>query len=222
MSAEGTARDAAVVSFGDDRLLLEECSHRVLNEIASAIAAVRLARSAKGPDARERLLSGAIDRLEGFARSHRLLSGPTPPLADVSRGVDELVRALAASRPETRLATLRLSLPEIWIDGATARRTMLVAAELVWNAMRHALSGRSGMLDVAVSVERGDVVLRVADDGPGLGVVSDGCGTGLGTPIVRELVARGNGATSCGSGAGGTEWIVRLPVDPAALRSARP
>lgn len=216
------AGDAAVAAFGEDRLLLEEANHRVLNELACAIGALRLVRSARGSRTRWRLLGEAIERLEAFAAAQRLLSGPTPGSVNVSRRLEDLCRALVAARPGVRAASVRMHVPDLWVDGATARRILLVAAELVANALRHALAGRAGVLEVSVSLDGTDAVLVVADDGPGLAAGSAAAGTGLGTPIVRELVARGEGALSCDSGPRGTAWRVALPLDMAAMAKVRP
>lgn len=57
-----------------DRLLLDEAYHRVANEVASALATLRLAQSAKGQRARNDMMTIAIDRLEGFGECSRLLA----------------------------------------------------------------------------------------------------------------------------------------------------
>jgi nitrogen-specific signal transduction histidine kinase len=57
------------------------------------------------------------------------------------------------------------------------------------------------------------VVLTVRDFGPGIGGGRPR-GSGLGTRLVSELVARRGGLLECVTGAGGTTVRVALPVRP--------
>jgi len=86
---------------------------------------------------------------------------------------------------------------------------------------------------VETGLDRGDVVLTVTDDGPGLGAVDpdalferfyradeartpDGTqgGTGLGLSIVRALAqAHGGSATAENGPSGGARFTVRLPQE---------
>jgi signal transduction histidine kinase len=105
-----------------------------------------------------------------------------------------------------------------------------VAAELnqVWaNLIDNALDAApaSGKVVITAARENRSVVVRVADDGPGIpeevrGRIFDpffttkdvGKGTGLGLDIVRRLVERHDGDIEVQSRPGRTEFIVSLPV----------
>ncbi|GAA3572512.1 HAMP domain-containing sensor histidine kinase [Microlunatus spumicola] len=146
-----------------------------------------------------------------------------PLLVDVATDVPgrEGVR-VEAVRPDRDLT--------VSADPAELRRVLV---NLTTNAIRHARS--QVRLDVAAGPD-GRVVLRVTDDGPGIPVADrervferfarlddarsrDAGGTGLGLPIVAELVARAGGTiTLTDAPEGGLRAEVRLPArsDPAA------
>lgn len=94
------------------------------------------------------------------------------------------------------------------------RRLALVAAELVVNAMRHALDGRRGHLTVRLDRRDGMVRLTVADDGPGIRTGAPATGTGWGGAIVSELVARSGGSLLVDTGPTGTVVEVLFPLAP--------
>lgn len=198
-----------------DRLLLDEANHRTGNEVAAALAALRLVSSARGSKSRWRLLAEAIDRLEGFGRVHVLLGRPVRGSVDLGRDLEELCRSMLASRFSAGDARVEMRLPSMFVDGATARTAMLICAELVANAVHHVLSQRGGLLEVELERLGDDIIIGVADDGPGLAAPSAASGTGLGSGIVADLVGRANGAIECDTGPHGTRFLVRLPFDPA-------
>ena len=203
--------DTMVPSASEDRLLLLEHTHRVANEVASALAALHLVRSASGPKLRWRLLGSAIERLEGFAAVNRVLAvaGGRVPL-DVE--LDRLCNGLGAARRSAKGSRISLDLAAVEVDGETARLVLMIAAELILNAIRHALEGRDGKLVVVLRRVDGDVALSIIDDGPGMAAASPSSGTGMGGPLVRELVRRADGWIDCESGPDGTTFSVAVPV----------
>lgn len=210
----GTTAEALPVS--DDRLLLDELNHRTANEVAAALAALRLIKSASGSQSRWRMVNEAIDRFEGFAEVHRLLSGRILPQANVALIVERLCLAMMTSHYADGRCTVRLCLEDVWTDGETARRLALIAHELVANAVRHAFGSGDGNLHVVISGQTGPagyVMLSVGDDGPGLAASAATSGSGLGGTIVAELVRRGGGSIDFDTGEQGTTVFVRLPVD---------
>jgi len=213
--------DRAVPAFSDDRLLLVETEHRVANEISAALAAMHLVRSAKGVNSKRRMLDEAVERLEGFAVVHRLLSVKPAQIVDVGRDLESLCTALARSRYSASGSRMDLDLPSIRIDGATGRRLMVVASELITNSIRYALEAQGGVLTVSLSVTGSNVYLKIADDGPGIDPSSAAKGTGIGTPLVGELVHRAGGRLLRQTGPDGTRIQVGLPFDAALVGRAR-
>lgn len=206
---------------GEERLLLEESSHRTANEITAAIAALRLAKAARGPRARANLLDAAIARMEGFAACHRLLARPRHASTNLGADLDTLVCAIADARLPGPNQRVCMDLPDLWCDGATARRALLIAAEVVNNAIRHGMEAGGTQLHVHLLLSGTDIVIVIGDDGPGLRPRSATSGTGSGTGIVDELALRGGGHVERRSSGRGTIVEVTLPMDMEAMRRVR-
>lgn len=204
----------------EDRLLLLEMAHRVANELAAALAALRLIRPVGGSKVRWRLLAGAIERLEGFASVNRVLAIPDGCLVPLSRELEGLCEALGAARPGGSRSRICLDVGDVVVPGAVARRVLLVAAELVLNAVRHAMEGRAGLLSLVLRADERDVMLAVIDDGPGIDPSEAPRGSGIGSHLVAELVRRAGGVMECRSGPEGTRFHVAIPRAPARTEGA--
>jgi signal transduction histidine kinase len=104
---------------------------------------------------------------------------------------------------------------------------------ILFNLLHNAVSvarSRGKLKTVEVAVERSDanIVLRIADDGPGLpasvrkqlfraGVPSSG-GSGLGLSIARELAEQNGGTLRLAPSAKGATFVVELPAAAATTR----
>lgn len=198
----------------EDAVLLRELCHRAGNDAATALAALRVLGSggiADG-DKRSRLLSQASARLEASAEIHRLLARPIAPSVEAGAWLRAVGAAVGSAACEAAGARLVLDVPELRLDGSTARRLVMIAAELLSNATKYAVS-EDGTLLVSARLSGGKVALRVADDGPGFDSASPARGGGLGGGIVADLVAIGGGEIAVDSGPGGTCVSVELPVE---------
>lgn len=117
------------------------------------------------------------------------------------------------------------------IVAGDATRLHQVVANLLTNARVHTPAGTR--VTTSVSVQDGDAVVRVADDGPGIDpTVADELferfaradssrarhtgGTGLGLSIARAITAAHRGTLSVQSTPGSTVFEVRIPARPAA------
>lgn len=210
---DGADWDKVVQRGGEAPLLLDELHHRVSNEVASAIAAMRLAQNAglRGP--RLHLFDQAIQRLEGFGKVHGILAARPAATVDVDAQLHGLCRGLVSGRGELDGGKVWLAAQGCVLPGGSGCRLMLVAAELMANAFRHAIAGREGNLWVTVHRTERDAVLVVTDDGPGFEGAARTRGTGLGRSIVSELVRMGGGRLETSSDENGTTVKVLLPLD---------
>lgn len=197
---------------GEASLLLSELHHRVANEVACAIAAMRLAQSAGVAGPRIALFDRAIERLEGFGQVHDVLAARPARVVDVDAELHRLTHGMVQGRSDLERSSVRLTVRGAMLPGGPALRLLLIAAELMYNGMRHALAGRAGSLWIDVDRDEHSVRLVVSDDGPGLAGRSRTSGTGLGSGIVAELVRRGDGRIECDTSSHGTTFRVTLPL----------
>jgi signal transduction histidine kinase/DNA-binding response OmpR family regulator len=150
------------------------------------------------------------------------------PMAEVVRSAVTAVRPLYASKNLTLETELPEDLPQVYCDRVRMREVML---NLLSNAGRFT---ERGGVRVRVRQEGGDVVVSVADTGPGIGREGrdrlfrpfeqlDGTirrrygGTGLGLSISRHFVELHEGRMWVESEEGqGTTFFFQLPIDPPA------
>ena len=200
-----------------------------LNSIALQLSLLerRIGRIDNGLADEMRDLTGVIreeirrlDSLVGdfllFARTRRLETRPT----DVDSLLDEVARLL---RPEARSAGVTLrrerrgeALPPVSMDAEKMKQVVI-------NLVRNALEAMSG--GGVITVESGSVDERaritVRDTGPGLPpgidifqlfVTTKARGTGLGLPIVQQIVLEHGGEVTASSTPGeGAAFTVTLP-----------
>jgi two-component sensor histidine kinase len=137
----------------------------------------------------------------------------------VAEGVpsDRMIEAVAAStRSLTRChVTMTLELENALLPNDLAFSLALVANELLTNAAKYGCNENQGTVRVSFRHAPGEVVLTVADDGPGFIVPAGGrASTGLG--LVRGLCRQIGGRLEIASHAGGTTARVFLPLRDAA------
>jgi signal transduction histidine kinase len=184
-------------------------------------------------------LVGSLDELvgivtEGLERTHRLVAdlrdfaspgAKSRGQVDLRRGLEstlQLVRhALRESRVELRVEIAE-DLPALTGD---ARALNQVFLNLLKNAAE-VLEDRGGIVTLSAVRDGAGVVVRVADDGPGIApelhsklfapfysTKEAGKGTGLGLSISRRIVIDHGGSIEVDSAPGrGTTFTVRLPV----------
>ena len=82
---------------------------------------------------------------------------------------------------------------EAGADEAVFDAVRLCVSEALTNVVMHAYSGQSGLVEIAVELEKDDVVVTVRDAGCGLGGAPehrDGVGGGLGLGLIGKLTDR--------------------------------
>lgn len=140
-------------------------------------------------------------------------------VASVVRTCVEGFGELAAQRS----LDLRLAIPDRLPAVADEEKLVSVVSNLMANAIRHAPPG--GTVRCSLSTAPGQLVLQVADDGPGVPVDlrqtiferyrrgARSAGTGLGLAIVGEIVSLHGGTVAVGDAPeGGALFTVELPL----------
>jgi len=172
-------------------------------------------------------MSTLVDDLLLLARLDQQRPFAKEPV-DIGALVEEVVEAARVSSPDHSI-DLKAPEDEIFVEGDAGRLHQAVSNLLV-NARMHTPSGTQ--IHVAVNVEASDVVISVADNGPGLseeqssriferfyradlsrqrGMAREE-GSGLGLSIVDAVIAAHGGHVSVESIEGdGATFIIRLP-----------
>jgi two-component sensor histidine kinase/putative methionine-R-sulfoxide reductase with GAF domain len=160
-------------------VLAQEIHHRVKNNLQTVASLLRLqARSPGEIDARK-ALEDSVSRILAIAAVHEALTERRDEEVDLADLLDRLRAMLVQGvGAEREVAT---ELEPVLLAGHRATALALVFSELLGNALEHGgthvrveLRGENG----------GDVLLAVADDGPGIAETA----TGTGLSIVRALV----------------------------------
>jgi signal transduction histidine kinase len=219
-SAAAALADTAVTIEALDDLATAFEGHaldRVLHWLALSCANRALASDIEKAASRMHQLVSAV---KGFTYMDR---ATVPELVDVGRGLADTV-AVLAHKARAKSVGVSLDVPE------SLPRVRAFGGELnqVWaNLIDNAIDavGPSGNVTVSAAHEAGSVVVRVADDGPGIpaelqGRVFDpffttkpvGKGTGLGLDIANRVVRRNDGEIDLQSHPGRTEFRVSFPV----------
>lgn len=197
--------------------LVEEISHRVVNEYTEAIAILSLAAS-RGHAPADLALARTANRLRAYAESHRALLTPVAncPI-DLGAHIGKLCASLSRASLEERGIRLNLSVDEIWIDSTLCWRVGLIVSELIRNAVRHGLHDRSGTIGVDIRRDALRVQCTVSDDGCAATNPTEGRGRRLVRAIATEL----QGSISWRFTTSGTIVNFEFPlVQPKAIRHA--
>lgn len=200
--------------------------HEVRNPIAGVQGAldVLIERREEGDEERDIMLRmrRRLDGLSDMVGDLLVYSRPKPVTLVPTRFHDilESVTSLAATTPQCSGVRIDVSCPDIVVrvDGAALARALF---NLVLNSAQ-ALRGR-GHIGLTVGVEPPDLVVSVADNGPGMPdevrsrlfepfFTTKKGGTGLGLSIARRAVEQHGGSVRVESQLGtGTRVVIRLP-----------
>jgi two-component sensor histidine kinase len=197
------------------QLLLKETSHRVKNSLQIVTAMLRLQANTAGDDNLRAGLAEASSRVSAIGRAYERLSY-NPDVENINLGPylkEVCTDAISGAVP----CKLNFdAIQEIQLDADRAISLALLVNELVTNAVKHGLAGRSDG-HIWVRLARNDkntAVISVRDDGVGLPADFDlGKSRGLGMRIIAGLSRQLLGAISHRPDAGGTEFVLTLPLE---------
>jgi len=219
--------------------LLAMLSHELRNPLSAVRNAVLTARlddtrrdralevAGRQVEQLERLVDGLLD-VARITQGKITLRRDRVSVADVVERAVESVRSMVGERGHA--LSVRLPEEKVWIEGDSTRLEQAVV-NLLTNAAKYTPSG--GRIEVAAEREGGDAVVRVRDNGVGIGpemlarvfdlfAQADRSldrapgGLGIGLTLVRRLVEMHGGRVAAHSdGVGcGAEFVLRLPALP--------
>jgi two-component system, NtrC family, sensor kinase len=215
--------------------LAAQLAHEVGTPLSSVSVHLQLAMADKGcPSAlhdRLKVATGELTRISEIIRDYLASTrpvAPAPRATDLRRLAAEAAEMAAlARRAGTRAAVAVSAEVESLRTDPTLLRQILL--NVLSNA--HDAAGPEGSITLTAELAGGQVVVRVADDGPGIApedrarifepfytTKGRGRGTGLGLSISRELARALGGTIALESEVGrGSTFIVTLPFEAAPI-----
>lgn len=189
-------------------LLLQEITHRVTNEFASAIAMISLAAAQSKNDEVKIALSQVVDRLQNYALVHRALQIPADDVpVDACAYLRQLCRSIARSKLSSQGIGLVLIEHPLELRSRQCWRLGMILSELITNAARHAFGKAGGVIKIELFADAHYAQCRVADNGTAhRGIVP---ARGLG--IIQALAKALNGKLEQQAGPRGTISLVSFP-----------
>ncbi len=171
--------------------LLRELHHRVKNNLATVAGILSLQRRrTRSPEVRY-ILAESVNRVQGLAATHDLLSHE-----DVSEArVDDIARKIVGVAnanlrpPETHIVFDVTPCPVV-IPSRAVEILALVLNEMVSNAIKHGINGQPrGAVTIRGREEHGQVVVEVLDTGSGpVSPPEDESSEGLGLSLIKNLI----------------------------------
>ncbi|WP_051855817.1 sensor histidine kinase [Thioclava atlantica] len=191
--------------------LLGEVNHRIKNSLQLVASILNTdARRAGEGEVRARL-EGAARRVYAVTSVHEMLYRSNA-LSTVAFGnyLQQLCDHLAEGDAGSAGVEVRSNPVAVDLPADKAIPLALIVNELATNAIKHGLAGRSdGVIEVVTTLEDGDLVLNVADNGTGKAEDTE---QGLGTRIIDGLVGQLGASMSTGDAAPGYRVTLRVPI----------
>jgi two-component sensor histidine kinase/putative methionine-R-sulfoxide reductase with GAF domain len=173
-------------------ILLRELHHRVKNNLATVASILSLQRRRTRSAEVRRILAESVNRVQGLAATHDLLSHE-----DVSEArVDDIARKIvgvanANLRPPHSHITFEVGPCDIVISSRAVVILALVLNEMVSNAIKHGMMGvAEGKVSINGREEDGIVIVEVLDtgNGPPAELIEEDGSEGLGLSLIRNLM----------------------------------
>jgi two-component sensor histidine kinase len=204
------AVSASAHACPEEWLLLREYSHRINNEIASAISSISLAAARSASEEVKVALATVIDRLENYARVDRALRMPEQATSiDAATYLQQLCQAISRSRLDFKGIELVLVERPLIINSERCWRLGMIVSELITNAARHAFRERGGTIVVELLSSMSIVECRVTDNG----TAKANPRSGHGFKIIDALAKGLSGNIRQHFGPGGSTSVVSFPYD---------
>jgi len=173
--------------------LLRELHHRVKNNLATVASILSLQRRRTRSAEVRNILAESVNRVQGLAATHDLLSHE-----DVSEArVDDVARKIvgvanANLRPLDSQITFEVDPCAVVIPSRAVAILALVLNEMVSNAIKHGMTGmKKGSVTIRGREEDGLVIVEVLDTGNKLPVsasLEEDDSEGLGLSLIRNLM----------------------------------
>jgi two-component sensor histidine kinase len=214
MSISPDPAGAAEEGLSPALLMIEEFSHRALNDYMGAICMLRGAAYEVGDSAARAVLGDAAQCLYNRAQTFHVLKAPRGQgLLDLAGYLEAICEVLSTSclgSAGIRLTFIRenvhLPADQCWCLG-------LAVTELIMNAARHGLRWEAGDIRVEMSLGDFEVCCTVTDNGCPVALP----GVGRGRRIISALVAGIGGRADWSFGPSGACVALQIPRPSSAI-----
>jgi two-component sensor histidine kinase len=188
------------LSPSEAQLLMREFSHRISNELASAIGIISMAAARSMNEEVKAALVVAQDHLQNYAQVHLALRMPEHSICiDAATYLRQLCRAISRSKLHSKGIELILVERTFLMNSERCWRLGLIVSELITNAARHAFCDDGGLIRVELLPSATFVECRVTDNGaretnirPGWGLkIVDALAKSLGGSIDHHFGSKG-------------------------------
>lgn len=197
-------------------ILLEEVTHRLNNELASAIGYINMTATRSASVEVKETLAGIAAHFHEVANVLRALQMPAGDhMMDASEFLSNLCRSISRAKLQYRDIELTFRSTMLELDAKRCWKLGMMVSELITNAARHAFSEGGGRIGVDLGCRNGIVECTVVDNGTALPTARPGTGS----KIVRALADDLQGCVESEFGRFGT--IVKLQI-PLSRRSSEP
>jgi two-component sensor histidine kinase len=201
-------------SIGHHQTLMREADHRIKNSLQILASLLRLqAARADGNEVRD-ALAGTAERIRSIGVVHDALQASGGEDAvELGAAIGQVCGSLQEMAGDPGRIAVYVVADLVWAPAAYARPVMLMANELILNALRHGFpDGRAGTIRVGLSAIDDQLLLAVTDDGVG---IPDAAveSRGYGLKLSRLMAAQVAGSLSV-DGEKGVRATLRAPAPP--------
>jgi len=198
--------------------LLRELDHRVRNNLSVMLGLVSMERSRRPQRDTTEALETLESRMRSFLLVHEALRRENYRGVPVRDFVGRLTQRLRNAHALEDSIRINIDTPDVAVGERDGFALALILNELLTNTFRHAFpDGMSGRVDVRMTIDSGEAVLEVQDDGvgerpPDAARSEHGSGRSIVNALARSEL---NGTVEYPPVESGTIVRVRFPFEPA-------
>lgn len=153
-------------------MLLEEVNHRVKNNLTAIIGLLMLVKKrhtgGDSPADTETLLDDMVNRIQGLATVHSLLSASQWSPLSLSELATHLIHSILHILPYDKHIRVSVSPAPVRVTPNQANTLALLISELTTNTVKHALNNRNkASIEVTIQLKDNMIRFEYRDDGPG-------------------------------------------------------
>ncbi len=199
-------RERAEKLMEEKELLLKEVHHRIKNNLSTISGLLSLQAQLMKESSAQAVLNDARNRVQSMVILYdRLYTQQYFKSMPLSVYIDSLVHGIVSLYPTGNNVRILLDVEPIELPANKMMPLGILVNELVTNSMKYAFNRRENGIIQVSAIEKGDnIMLTVADDGPGLPAEAlEGSSRGFGLELVGLLVKqlKGNMRIETGKGA---------------------